>query len=244
MKRSVPSKSFLIGEYLALIGGPAVVITHEPSFTPGYDPHNGAGGFGASTAEFLLQFQNTNPASIDSTLERYVNDPMHGDQRPSGFDLVAQCYGQSCVIRKKEKLEIENFSTAQAPLLLFQASHLPNRKTKTYLHLKQVQVNPVWGKEAIPLVEDFIVSFRARDWAVAGALLNQYSDTLRLENWVHESVQKERLEFLKLPGVLGVKGAGAMQTDAMWVLFDPSDPSVKSNILKLALDLGFRSLQI
>ncbi|MCM0605150.1 MAG: hypothetical protein KA715_03595 [Xanthomonadaceae bacterium] len=237
-----PSKSFLIGEYLALAGGPSIVITHKPEFTQAKDPYNGAGGFGFSTAEFL--FKHYTNQSLDEILKLYLGNPMHGDRTPSGFDLVAQVYGKPCVIRKSEKLEVSEFKIAQAPLMLFQASHLPNRKTKTYEHLRQVSIDEKWATHARVLIEDFIKTFESKEWHQAGALMNQFSESLRLENWVAPEVQKERLEFLKLPGVLGVKGAGAMQTDAMWVMTDPTRPESNETVMQIALKLQLRPLSL
>ncbi len=84
---SIPSKTFLMGEYAVLFGGRALVLTHAPYFgvieeqtkslfhedSPAgkllkenkkkqtfsfLDPYGGAGGFGGSTAEFIAAYQN------------------------------------------------------------------------------------------------------------------------------------------------------------------------------------------
>ena len=83
MKVSIPAKTFLLGEYVALQGGPAILLTTTPCFEVGLstqkraaihpaspagrfwesldftehltwvDPYQGMGGLGASSAEFL-----------------------------------------------------------------------------------------------------------------------------------------------------------------------------------------------
>lgn len=83
MKFSIPAKTFLLGEYLALQGGPAILLTTSPCFevtidaaeknnihpnSPAglllkkfelqqkisfFDPYRGIGGLGASSAEFI-----------------------------------------------------------------------------------------------------------------------------------------------------------------------------------------------
>jgi mevalonate kinase len=83
MKWSIPAKTFLLGEYTALQGGPAIVLTTSPCFevaltaqagdkyhpdSPGgrwwgktnhnhelqwHDPYKGCGGLGASSAQFI-----------------------------------------------------------------------------------------------------------------------------------------------------------------------------------------------
>ncbi len=82
----IPAKTFLIGEYIALSGGPAILLTSEPCFelslvddailpfhphSPAgrfcvqhqldrrlvwHDPYGGLGGLGASSAEFVASF--------------------------------------------------------------------------------------------------------------------------------------------------------------------------------------------
>ncbi|MDX2346861.1 MAG: hypothetical protein QNK11_08325 [Legionella sp.] len=82
-KFEIPAKTFLLGEYVALQGGPAIILTTTPCFEIGltkktnlsihpdspagrfwqalnmkqqlrfYDPYGGIGGLGASSAEFL-----------------------------------------------------------------------------------------------------------------------------------------------------------------------------------------------
>ena len=247
-KSSIGSKTFLLGEYLALSGGSSVVLVHRPFFTLGesgnlIDPYERAGGFGGSTAEFIFKIRTKEPnLSIDEMLARYLNDPSHKGTKPSGFDLVAQLYGKSCVITNITKLKIEEFNHSKTPLLLFQASHLPNRKTKTFEHLPTVIVDPRWAMTARQIVESFLIAHAAGDWDVSGSLLNAYSDHLATQHWVENQVQKDRETLLRIPGVLGVKGAGALQTDAMIVIYDPLKNGSKDLIIQEARSLGLRHL--
>lgn len=231
-------------------GGPSIVLVHKPTFILGesgnmIDPYERAGGFGGSTAEFIFKVRTHEPElSIETILTRYLDDPSHKGTKPSGFDLVAQLYGKSCVIKSTDKLQIEPFDHSITPLLLFQASHLPQRKTKTYEHLPAVIVDPRWAKVAGQIVESFVISHEAKDWNTAGSLLNAYSDHLATQSWVENQVQKEREMLLRIPGVLGVKGAGALQTDAMLVMYNPTEKGSKDRIIQEATGLGLRLLPL
>lgn len=83
----IPSKTFLMGEYVVLFGGSSLVLTHSPYFSivneppvePFHpespagrflteknvkqsftflDPHKGVGGFGGSTAEYIASYKS------------------------------------------------------------------------------------------------------------------------------------------------------------------------------------------
>lgn len=115
----VPSKTFLVGEYIALKGYPSLVLTGSPFFTgqaakvgnvhpkspagrllagTGYelsffDPHEGRGGFGASTAQFLMAYRLTQSVDGWSHLLKTYLELFSDQHRPSGMDLVAQSIG-------------------------------------------------------------------------------------------------------------------------------------------------------
>lgn len=59
MGLSLPSKTFLVGEYGVLEGGEALLLNTHPrfEFKEGhfFDPHRGQGGFGASSAKWLVE---------------------------------------------------------------------------------------------------------------------------------------------------------------------------------------------
>ena len=91
-----PSKTFIVGEYAVLAGSPAIVLAHEPFFkarihasthfhpnSPAgtflqnkngsiefLDPHQGKGGFGGSSAEFLLSYCLVNQLTLPLTVKQ------------------------------------------------------------------------------------------------------------------------------------------------------------------------------
>lgn len=119
MRISVPSKTFLIGEYAALEGSAALVLATQPRFvlstdlskgSTGFqphpdspagriwgkvtspvifqDPHSGAGGFGASGAEFLAARCFQEIPSVADLVTEYQRL-----QTGSGYDVAAQLLG-------------------------------------------------------------------------------------------------------------------------------------------------------
>jgi hypothetical protein len=137
---NIPSKTFLLGEYVALNGGPCLILTTPPYFQIAFqqktfqksppsplspfspyspagkwiekhrdffkhyhidfsDPHEGKGGFGASSAQFIGVYQAIYPIEktreyIENLLEAYWETfPKDTQVLPSGADIVAQIFG-------------------------------------------------------------------------------------------------------------------------------------------------------
>lgn len=184
---SAPGKTFLVGEYLALEGGPSLVLTTRPRFElrlipsksneenqltdcswqdlPGIfpvnspawnfvqgrveelrnwrgrflDPHKGAGGLGASTAQFALIFafhdllkqkktiddelQYSATKSLrrslltTSTLRNYQDYAWNGEGvAPSGADFMAQMAGGISWLDDRDQGQSEEMSLVQESL--------------------------------------------------------------------------------------------------------------------------------
>ncbi|MDP3561560.1 MAG: hypothetical protein Q8R83_05205 [Legionellaceae bacterium] len=128
MKWFIPAKTFLVGEYVALFGGPAIVLTTTPCFeitlyeqdglqgihpeSPAgkwwikqniqfhglswFDPYQGLGGMGASSAQFLgaylaSAYFKKNAITQESILKAYIESAWQGQGiAPSGYDVLAQ----------------------------------------------------------------------------------------------------------------------------------------------------------
>jgi len=139
----IPSKTFLLGEYGVLFGGPIVVLTHAPFFQTSLndktrsfhvdspasilmkefnlvknfdfeDPHVGGGGFGGSTAEVVASLKNRVNLSAKEVHQRYLSVFSGKTLKPSGADLFAQ-WNESDEKKKRPKLSL--FENAQADLV-------------------------------------------------------------------------------------------------------------------------------
>ena len=94
---SLPSKTFLIGEYAVLNKGCGIVINTSPRFKfenkKFFDPHKQKGGFGASSAKWIFSkdLKNVDPLS---TIFDFVKDSWNGEGiKPSGVDVLSQLFG-------------------------------------------------------------------------------------------------------------------------------------------------------
>lgn len=258
---SVPGKTFLCGEYVALHGGPCVLLATQPRFRlnvtkgPGKAPAffhpdspagrfykkrendfsgwqmdfenpYGAGGFGASTAQFLLlkafaELRDTlqTEAQLDLDLKSTLSDfrDLHSDEtvKPSGADLIAQACGQVTAFeRRSGRIQVFSWPFPHLSWAIFSTG----RKLASHEHLKNLKldssenmvapVHQVW--EALRQVSEgsFIVGLNDFARALANSGL-QDKQTL-------EQVQQLR----SLPGVRAAKGCGAMGADTLFVLFD------------------------
>ena len=123
---SFPSKTFLVGEYSALVEGGCLLLNTHPRFVQlkngqFLDPHQQRGGFGASSAKWLcdyLSFNNltkkekehlfdSNRNKLDTKLaiqlkETYQKEMKQSEPKlkiaPSGVDILSQCIGQIAYI--------------------------------------------------------------------------------------------------------------------------------------------------
>ncbi len=101
------------------------------------DPFLGGGGFGGSTAEYLLCYRALQHLQLESAStdlwelrERFLSH--FSDGRPSGYDLLAQAFGGICSINAEEKI-IKNVGWPFADHCLWIAKS--KTKIKTHEHL-------------------------------------------------------------------------------------------------------------
>jgi hypothetical protein len=188
-------------------------------------------GFGESTAQFALLFYELAPAlglarDWKSALELYRQLTADEPMPPSGADLVAQWLGGTTLVEGSEARPLALDLTS---LLVFATGI----KVATHEHLRELA-----RREDAParrLVEP------ARDAAVAlmrvvgkpageslvrqaralGAALDGYAAALAREQLELPETREHREALRALPFVVGVKGAGALQADALVVLVEP-----------------------
>lgn len=258
---SAPGKTFLLGEYLALVGGASLIVCTQPKFhltattanqtsitgiTAGCparqllkdqhslwrqlkltfkDPYAGAGGMGASSAQFLLSYalqeyltKNTclSPAksSINKLLQHYQHYANMGQPfRPSGHDLVAQLSGEICYFHPKEdKHSLHQWPFRQVGFYLLRTGG----KIATHQHLATLQTFSYDDLHAC--MQQAIGYFADHDALNFAACVNKYAHILRQNNLVAEKTQS-LLDILRQhPGVLAAKGCGALSADIILVL--------------------------
>ncbi len=129
---SFPSKTFLVGEYSALVSGGCLLLNTYPRFVQlkngqFLDPHQQKGGFGASSAQWLCSYLssnhltkdekehlfNSNKNELDANLAIKLKNAYQKEIKksepalkitPSGVDILSQCIGQVAYINVQKNI--------------------------------------------------------------------------------------------------------------------------------------------
>ena len=262
---SVPGKSFIAGEYLALKEGPCLLMASKPRFeliarsvvagcageltgihldSPAgsfvranseffnqydiqfRDPHEGRGGWGASTAQFLAlyalkqwpesrELETLEPLSISNLLEEYWKFAWNGQgYRPSGADLVAQYKGALTLFEKRAgQVASYHWNFAEIDFALIPTG----QKLATHEHLRALSDFDSASLEgAVKLIQSSLQSFNVECF-LAGIRAN--GQALAELSFVTPKTQELLSAYLKIPGVLAAKGCGAMGADVILVVY-------------------------
>ncbi|MBX7231053.1 MAG: hypothetical protein K1X29_03105 [Bdellovibrionales bacterium] len=257
---SVPSKTFLCGEYAVLYGGPAVLLGHAPRFklqmksmvgageclnipygSPGaqwikknaplfkdtslifQDPHGGRGGFGASSAQFVLSYvaakiQNSSLSLIQKQLNvkemwqeyRLLN---HGsDQLPSGGDVVSQWHGETVVFNQHPwRLESRKWPFPNLEFILIPTGF----KVSTHEHLRErLPVSETLIKRAETVADSFLKADEERFVFE----LRGYGEELERLQLVTLETRGQIADLSAHSAVQVIKGCGALGADVILVI--------------------------
>ena len=271
MKWSIPAKTFLLGEYVAVADGPALLLTTEPSFEvtltsePGltnihpdspaglfwqhsdfekglsfFDPYNGKGGLGASSAQFVGAYlanqylQGKSPCKTEM-LESYYRYAWQGDGiRPSGYDVLAQSL-QGCAYINAQQRQYKIYSWPFHDLA-FILLHT-GQKLATHQHLQALNM-PEKMQELAIFVESAQFGFESGASHRIIDAVNQYHHRLAELGFVAEQSQKYIEMFQRDPDVLAVKGCGAMGADVILLLVCPMKmSSFRANLVRKGWDV-------
>ena len=272
---SVPSKSFFLGEYLALAGGRALLAATLPRFglrlldgsgavrgiAPAApagrliaahpqvfgdfdvefeDPHAGAGGWGASAAQFLMCYAalqrvrsdraGGEPGRIDAArlIGAFVERAWDGrGPAPSGADLVAQLEGGLVEFCKAEGTVRRHEWPFGDLEFCFVAT---GNKLATHEHLRRL---PDIDTGAFSAAADRACEALASgDSARFVDSVRAYAGELRRQRLVHPHTLAltERLDAI--PGVLASKGCGAFGADVALAIIRSNDASSVASMLE------------
>jgi len=236
----IPGKTFLLGEYVAMYGGPALLALTQPCFKldnlkrlhpacPASrlwqdktgkscdwglkNPYQGRGGLGASSAEFLLAYQQLFPGKIDISHLREIFCKYSDNGKgipPSGYDLIAQT-SHGCVIVESNPLQLHSFPW-QFNELGFVLVHT-GVKLATHEHLKEV--NQINWKPFVPFVEKACEAMIDHNIENFLSAITNFSSQLYQQHLVARHTQILMKEWTtKLP-ILAIKGCGAMGADVV-----------------------------
>jgi mevalonate kinase len=212
------------------------------------DPYRGAGGFGASTAQFVLAYRAyLNALGSNETwkdlLKLYRELMADEPLVPSGADLVAQWEGGTIHFNPTAGTVSELKDFRGENLLIFSATQLPGRKVPTHEHLNLLsrlgfpknQSKLLSTLEAI--TQDGLSAILNCAPIDFGKAMDEYANALHEANLEVEGAFEDRKALRSLPGVLGVKGAGALQSDALIVAVEPNS-DMRRHIIEAATQRG------
>lgn len=265
----IPGKTFLVGEYAILAGGECLGLGTSPFFSltvndkgSTFHPDSpaglflkknnltpvksvfvnpyGGGGFGGSTAEFILSFfAEKNPESLQSIFSEYLN--LYSDrvaEKPSGADLVTQLMGNISHIQISDgqvKHRFLPWNFKNLDFLIFSTG----LKVKTHEHLARLD-----RKLCVGLIEpsrEVIAAYEANDEAGFKEMLKMWTSALKERHLTASEVLnlKETLET-KISGIQ-VKPCGALGADVVIVL---CAKEAKSRVLNEIQSLSLAGLKL
>ncbi len=252
MTWSIPAKTFLLGEYAAIAGAPAIVLTTSPCFkltlsdkaglhgihpeSPAgrwwlahgredmglewYDPYQGRGGMGASSAQFLgayLASLHGQKGGVrqEEMLDAYLQSAWSGEGlRPSGYDVLAQSlHGCVYIDRQTSHCQIFSWPFQDMTFLLLHTG----KKLATHHHL-QTMVLPSEIHSLALIVDRAKRAFESADSALLVDAVNGYHQQLKRMNLVAERSLEQIALLGKHHDVLAIKGCGAMGADVLLLL--------------------------
>lgn len=248
------------------------------------DPLQGAGGFGASTAQFAMAYLAYLPASLKGNLNAEkewspvwkLYRELMGDEplAPSGADLVIQWQGGVGVFDPSGGVAMDSLrypaivspmypkiilpayptypsyknvwkSFDWSQLLIFSATEQAGRKVPTHEHLALLskkaflQESSEWIDRLETILRLGLAAVDENDALRLGSAFDLYAEALFHAGFEVSATTEDRRILRQFPGVLGVKGTGAMQSDAIVVLMD-SGSRHKDQVIEAAQNRGLR----
>lgn len=227
----IPSKTFLIGEYSVLSKSKAIIIAHAPYFQcvprqnsnwPSHpavqdyinisrefafiDPHQGQGGFGASSALIIALAHHLKP--FDVVFAHSLNNKYHPNS--SGADVIGQYFGNLSLINTK--------THSATPITLAPNWAITILKTPIKVNSHQHLCNlPLYNADHLnTLIENYIEN--SNDINVAAKIINDYENVLQSHDLRHPSTIDYIKAIQNIPNVLAVKGCGALGADVLLIL--------------------------
>ena len=183
-----------------------------------FDPHEGIGGFGASSAQFLLLYQSIH--QIEEWDKKSLSDLLisykkYAGEKPSGADVLSQAVGGFVVVNP-QKTEVESFEWPFENIdwLLEHTGH----KCSTHVHLQDLA--PTNFSELGALSERAIHAYKQVNASEFIRTINQYYHQLCHLNLVDAHTQRSVEEAQQKTGFLAAKGCGAMGADVVLRLID------------------------
>jgi mevalonate kinase len=197
------------------------------------DPFKGLGGFGASSAQFLMlyalkQFIHAEEINDLDLLTVYRKFAWQGEgEPPSGADLICQRYGHLSYFSKQD-----NQLTQLAwpfPKLSYVLIHT-GTKLATHEHLKgALHFNENALEKIVQLGLESLENKKAEDFV---ASINQYAHALQDQQLLAENTQNMLQQLCSHQAILAGKGCGALGADVIIIFYNNDKHDVILTLLK------------
>ena len=232
----------------------------EPLAFEFLDPLQGAGGLGASTAQFAMAYQaisqsqeeegsTAHPRRWPQVLRLYRELMSDEPIIPSGADLVAQWQGGVTFFDPSQNFAQDVWALlGTLPFIIFSttATH-SQRKVPTHEHLRDLAERGILKMDS-PLVSALkshlmqaMSALEERDFQSFAQAFQSYGNTLGQYDLETQATREDKKVLLHLPDVLAVKGAGALQSDGIIVLMKPGSLS-HDHVIEAAKERGLTLL--
>lgn len=198
-----------------------------------YDPYNGAGGLGASSAQFLACYLATcNLKHIQphmkQMLEAYYQCSWSGNGlKPSGYDVVAQSQ-TGCVYINKQKRIIQSYDWPFKNLSFFLLR--TGVKLATHQHLQNSTL-PSQIDYLSTLSDEGRQAFANNNSQLLINAVNNYHQTLAELNLVAQHSLDSIKSLKSIPEILALKGCGALGADILLIITAREDKQALKNQL-------------
>lgn len=193
-----------------------------------FDPHEGAGGFGASSAQFAILWYHlygNNPSAYGALREAYLAcHPKKGRYAPSGVDVLAQLVGQvACYQPDVHSDSNEGAMPWHAKHWPFSGMHYSLLKTRTKVNTHEHLADLLTLKtEALIRASNRAMdAFLTRNQADFIASIQAYQVALEKQKLVHPDTIHLLKDIQRYCPHLAVKGCGALGADVVLILYAP-----------------------
>ncbi|MBL7716160.1 MAG: hypothetical protein JNL01_11915 [Bdellovibrionales bacterium] len=206
------------------------------------------GGFGRSSAEFLLLYRWIFEGQDELlnwkkaySLYRELTAGPQAFRSPSGADIVAQWRGGLTWFDPEAVAATEVYALFDwNRFLVFSATARdPDRKTATHSHLKNAKEIPASVLSAlVDASREGILGVQEGSEERVARAMTRTAKTLQSLDLEDPRTTQDRDALSRLSGVLAVKGCGANQSDALLVLMNTADPEVRAAVIQAARARG------
>ena len=215
-------------------------VFDEVIFSNSYLQQGVVGGFGQSTAEYLLVWYIKNNQSpkkenflFADIRKEYRDLHVNKTMKPSGIDLAFQYYGHVCLAKPDEEI-YQNMIWPFANLDFYIIS--TGLKVPTHQHLSDLNKNQL---ESLPqLSNEVIQTFLKKDQSAFLEMMDRWVKSLQEKNLTHPHSIEIIKNLESVPSIELAKPCGALGADVIIVFFLQSQKQrVREILQKMKLNI-------